>query len=178
MLYIQTLGLSQAWYTDVGGPMSLHPLTTREQGMLNTQGPLLHRKHKISVSLLRIPGMDFVNNMVTILLWRQTSPKSPRMLIPDSSLPRLSPILRGGVTSTLWPADLYAVVRDHTRFQAFQLQNPPSRSCTCKGVSVQSRLKLHFAPGIRQTVVWKPYPNCTVFKYTDSEPPGIRLPEV
>lgn len=50
------------------------------------------------------------------LLQRQTPPKFPRMVILDSSLPKLLPIFRGNFTHTLWPEDLYATVRDHTRF--------------------------------------------------------------
>lgn len=36
--------------------------------------------------------------------------------ITDSPLPRPLPIIRGDETRTLRPADLYAIIRDHTGF--------------------------------------------------------------
>lgn len=66
--------------------------------------------------------MDFINSPVAfqpsveadfshLLLQRQTSAKSPRTIIPDSSHPRLSPILRGDVVCILYSLQthLYAI---------------------------------------------------------------------
>lgn len=62
--------------------------------------------------------MDFVDNQVTFLLSVEVDAtylieayltQSPRIIVPDSSLPRLLPILRGDVICTLWPAGLYAL---------------------------------------------------------------------
>ena len=44
----------------------------------------------------------------------KTSPYFLRIFIPDSSLPRPLPILRGDVPCTFQPADIY--IRDHIRF--------------------------------------------------------------
>jgi hypothetical protein len=102
---------------------------------------------KISIFLPRRLEVDFVNDLVIFLLsvegdlthlmlLRQTSPKLPQIIIPDSSLPGPLPFLVGDVTCTLWPADFYAI-SETTLDSRPLLQNPPAWSYVfCKGVSI------------------------------------------
>lgn len=101
--------------------------------MLNKQGSLQKGGDKILFFPTQRLRVNFINYLVIFLLYiqaklshfllqRQTSHKSPRMVISDASLSRPLPILRGDFKCTLQPSDLYAVLlSDHNRVQVFQL---------------------------------------------------------
>lgn len=91
-------------------------------------GPLLSGGEKIPVFLPRCLGMDFVNNLVTFLLSVEADlTQIPQTAYPRLSLPRPLPMLWGRGRMYFMATDLYAI-RDHTTFQAFQLQDLASWS--------------------------------------------------
>lgn len=94
-------------------------------------------------------------------LWRQTSPKLSRV-IPDSFLPRPLPILRGEVTCTLWPADLYAQSETTLDSRPLSYRTHPQDPVYFVEEFLCSRtLGFFCASGIgliRLAVAWKPFP--------------------
>lgn len=127
--------------------------------------------------------VDFVNNLVTFLLSVEADltylchrgrplPNSLEQLsqtLPSldhyPSLGEIPRVFYGLLTSML-------LVRDDTRFQVFQLQNPSSQEhVLCKRVSMCSHRKLYCVHGIELIgliTAWKPFPKQSCFKYADN----------
>lgn len=131
--------------------------------------------------------VDIVNDLLTFLLSvaadvtspllnRQTSPKSPRMLVPDSWLSRPLPILRRVFTCTSQPADLCAIlIRDHTRPFSCRI-HPHGHVYVVKEFLCSHSLSSTVHLELECLLPGNLSPDCTVFEIHWQEPPGIRLP--
>lgn len=92
------------WTLLLGPQKSLRPQITKETRKFEThrEGPLFNGGDKMLAFLPRWLEVDFVNDLVTILLSvRQTSSKFSRMIILDSPLLQPLPNLRGHVPCTV-----------------------------------------------------------------------------